>query len=154
MFGFGACDKQGGAGFGHGFGHGFGMHPFMQHGMFGRGGCGGPAALIKELGLSDQQLERVAELKIEGLGQCAQIKLEFGKLIKGLLSELTQESINKDKIRGIAQQIKAEKQKFGESMIERLISLAEVLTPEQRKKLKLAAIKKFLGVDLGEGLEQ
>jgi Spy/CpxP family protein refolding chaperone len=147
MFAFGACGKHPGGPFG------FGQHPFaqfIQQRMHGHGGgdCGGPGAVLNELNLTDEQLERVAELKLAALGDCAQLKAKVGDLLKTFAKELTQEPIDKTKVNNIAQQIKAEKSKLGDAMIERILAFAEVLTPEQRRKLRSSAIRRFLGVDL------
>lgn len=146
MFGFGACEKRPGGPFG------FGAPPWAQQ-MHGGKGCGGPAALFKSLDLKDEQLERLAELKLEGMSKCAQMKAAMGEHIKLVCNELTQDRIDKAKIKEIAEKIKAQKSQFGESMLERVISFAEILTPEQRKKLKATAIRKFLGLDIEDDQE-
>jgi Spy/CpxP family protein refolding chaperone len=138
MFGIGACAK--GAG-----GHAHGQNPFFGQQQEG-GACHGPGAVLRELDLSDEQLEQVAFLKLEGLGHCAQVKLALCGQIKQLVGELTKEKIDRAKVTEIVQQIKAEKSKMGDSILERIISFAEVLTPQQRRKLRAVAIKRFLGL--------
>jgi len=60
MFGFGECGKQGGGGFGPPWG--------STHAQNGRTGCG-PLAILHDLDLTDEQLEKLAELKLEGSGK-------------------------------------------------------------------------------------
>ena len=144
MFGFGACGSKGGGGFA---GHGF-APPWAEksHGD----GCGGPKALFRQLNLTNDQLEKVAELKLEGLAACAQFKLALAQGARRIAGELTKDQIDKAKIKELAKELKEQKSQMGDAMLERIISFAETLTPEQRKKLKLTALKKFLGVDEAE----
>jgi Spy/CpxP family protein refolding chaperone len=145
MFGHGACGK--------GAGSFSGGHPFMQflHQKAGMGGhCASPGAFLQDLDLSDEQLERIAELKIQGLVACSQTKGAMAELARQLGQELTEPKINKTKIKEIVQQLKEQKAKAGESMIDKVIAFAEALTPEQRKKVRTNAIKLFLGFNLDE----
>jgi Spy/CpxP family protein refolding chaperone len=111
------------------------------------GGCGGPMAMLRDLNLTDQQLEKVAALKLEGLAACAQFKLSLGQAASQLVNELTKDQIDKAKIKELAKELKERKSQMGDAMLDRIITFAETLTPEQRKKLKLTAIKRFLGLD-------
>ena len=142
MFGIGACAKGAGGGFAPGH------NPFMSMMQERAGACSGPAAVLKDLNLTDDQLEQVAALKAEGLGHCVQVKAALCGQIKLLADELTKDKIDKARVNEIVQQIKAEKSKMGDSVIERKsLLLPTLLTPEQRRKLRLAAIKRFLGFD-------
>jgi len=144
MFGFGACaSKRGGGGFGFGPA-GFGP-PAWAGKMHGH--CGGPLAILRDLNLTDEQLEKVAELKLEGLAACAQFKLSLGQAARQIINELTKEQIDKAKVKELAKEIKERKSQMGDAMLDRIITFAETLTPEQRKKVKVTAIKRFLGLD-------
>ncbi len=145
MFGFGACggkQSHGPFGFGQTV---FGSPPWAQktHGH----GCGGPMSIIRDLNLSDEQLEKVAGLKLEGMAACAQLKFSLGQTAGQIAGELTKDHIDKAKIKELAKQIKEHKSQMGDAMLDRIVSFAEVLTPEQRKKLKATAIKRFLDLD-------
>jgi Spy/CpxP family protein refolding chaperone len=140
MFGFGGH-------FGRGMGGGgkFGGPPFAHFRHRFGGGCG-PFAMLSDLDLTDEQLERLAELKLEGMSQWAQLKVSLGGLMKQLVRELCGEQINKTKIKELAKQIQEKKAQAGDEFLDRIIIFAEVLTPEQRKKVRMKAIKRFLGI--------
>ncbi len=130
MFKFGGHCNTGGApamkGM-HNFGHGLG-------------------ALLGQLDLTDEQLEKAAELKMEGLGKFMQGKSFMIGLFQQLGKEITREQIDKSKVKDIAKQAAAKKSEFIDSMADRILAFADVLTHEQRKKLRLAGIKCFLGL--------
>ncbi|HEY9776480.1 MAG TPA: periplasmic heavy metal sensor [Planktothrix sp.] len=137
MFAFGGgCGKHGG---------GFGPPWARMH--KGRGEHCGPGALLNALDLSDEQLEKLAELKMEGCGQFAKFKSEMIGLVQEIGKELTKDQVDKNKVKEIAQRIKARKSDLGDSMLDRILSFTEVLSVEQRKRLRILLIKKFLGVD-------
>lgn len=109
-------------------------------------GMQGPLAFLGELDLSDDQLEKLAELKMEGLGKFMQGKSSMIGLFQQLGKEITKEQIDKAKIKDIAKQAAAKKSEFIDGMADRILAFADVLSFEQRKKLKLAGIKCFLGI--------
>ena len=129
MFGFGGCQKRGGDSSGHKF-----------------GACG-PGALLADLNLTDEQVERVAELKLQGLAQFAQMKLSFGETFKRLCHELLSDNVDRNKVKAIFEEVKNKKAEAGDAFANRIISFAEVLTVEQRRKLKAGLLRKFLGLD-------
>lgn len=116
-----------------------------RHGMFG--GMG--ADLLHELDLTDDQVERIAELKAEGMGDGMKFMSEGGKLFKQLIRELTNEKLDRNKVKDAYKHLQEHKTKVGDAMIERALTFAEALTPEQRKKLKRSMQRKFLGLDGG-----
>ncbi len=116
------------------------------------GGCGG-GSFLKDLDLSDEQLEKIAELKVQGMGHFSQLKSSMGTLMSQMMRELSQDQIDKVKVREIGKQIQECKSKAGDEFMERIITFAEVLTPEQRKKVRMKAIKRFLGVGSHESDE-
>ncbi len=134
MFKFGGhCNSSPGAGM-HKFGH-------------------GPWALLGELDLSNEQLEKLAELKLEGLGKCIQGKSSMIGLFQQLGKEITKEQIDKSRIKDIAKQAATKKSEFIDSMADQILAFADVLSFEQRKKLKLAGIKCFLGLGANPEME-
>ncbi len=147
MFGS-ACGNQPGGALGGGGGHP--LMQFLQHKKGWGRQCGGPGALLKDLDLSDEQIERIAGLKVGGLGQFAHFKSVLAELMPKLTRELAQDSIDKNKVKEVYQQIKTHKDQLGENMVTRIIEFAEVLTPAQRKKLRMSAIKHFLGLNVQE----
>lgn len=141
MFGFG-CGKQG-----HGpFAVGFGPPPWVRHKLKMQH-CGGPFAILRDLDLTDDQLEKLAELKMEGLSSFGKFKSALIGFAQQIGRELTNDQIDKAKVREIADRIKTAKSEFGDSILEHIISVAETLTPAQRKQVRIKLIKCFLGVD-------
>ncbi len=151
MFGFGGGRRRRGGPGGPGFGPGGlgpgGFGPFMHR--FG-GGCGRGGSFLKDLDLTEEQLEKIAELKVQGMSHFAQVKSSMGSLMSQMMRELSQDQIDKAKVRAVAKQIQECKSKAGDEFLERVITFAEVLTPEQRKRVRMKAIKRFLGVDSDE----
>jgi len=135
MWGFGGCGPKRPGG------------PFGGPGFFRRGGGWGAGALLRDLDLTDEQVERIAEMKGQWLADVMKMKLTFGSLIKKLSKELWAESIDKGKVKAVFDEIKEEKSKISDEMCDRLIAFAEALTPGQRKKLRQTLLRRFLGLD-------
>jgi len=141
MFGFG-CGKHG-----HGpFAVGFGPPPWVRH-KYKMQNCGGPFAILRDLDLTDEQLEKIAELKMEGLSSFGKFKSALIGFAQQIGRELTKDQIDKAKVKEIASQVKTSKSEFADAMLDRIISVAETLTPAQRKQVRIKLIKRFLGVD-------
>ncbi|MGD9681290.1 MAG: Spy/CpxP family protein refolding chaperone [Candidatus Obscuribacterales bacterium] len=134
--GFGPAAIFGGQGLGH-MGH---------HGPMGGSKCG-PGGLLSELHLSEEQLLNVAALKGKTLSKIAHAKLELMELKKEAFKELLQPKVDRAKFSSLTEKIKAQKSQCVDLMSENLIAFSEVLTPEQKAKLRLSIVKKFLGVD-------
>lgn len=145
MFGFGGGRRRRGGPGGPGFGPPFApfMHQFKD-------GCGRGASFLKDLDLNDEQLEKIAELKVQGLGHFAQLKSSLGTLMSQMMRELSQDQIDRVKVREIGKQMQECKLRAGDEFMERIITFAEILTPEQRKRVRMKAIKRFLRMDFHE----
>jgi Spy/CpxP family protein refolding chaperone len=131
-----------------------------DHGQFGHGGPGGPMGhfarffggkfgpghLLSELNLTDDQLIRLAELKGKTFSKIARSKIELMELKKEGFKELLQPQVDKAKVKGIAEQLKKHKSDSIDTVTENLIAFSEVLTAEQKGKLRLTLIRKFLGI--------
>jgi len=123
----------------------------------GHGGPGGPGGhgpfghfggeMLEDLDLTDDQVERIAELKSDGMGEGMRLMAEVGQGFKLLMRELTKENLDKEKIKEAHKKLQEQKIKMGDAMLERALTFAETLTPEQRKKLKRSATRRFLGLD-------
>ena len=144
MFGFGGCSESHG-----GPGKFLGARPFMRHlmgpGMHFAGKCG-PGAMLSGLDLSDEQVERIAELKGRSFSKFAHAKIDMVELHKQLFKELSNATIDKGNVNALAQKIKEQKSQLTDLMIEKMVAFAEVLTPEQRKKARINKIRNFLGI--------
>lgn len=121
---------------GHGGHHG-------GHGPFGHIG----AEFLHDLDLTDEQVEKIAELKADGMGEGMRMMAEGGQAFKHLMRELMKEDLDKEKVKEAHKKLQEHKIKMGDAMLERALTFAETLTPEQRKKLKRSTMRRFLGLD-------
>jgi Spy/CpxP family protein refolding chaperone len=153
MFGKGECGQFGGhmhgasAGFGPETFGGFGAGGPMGHFAKFFGGKGGPGHLLSELNLTDEQLIRLAELKGKTFSKIARSKIELMELKKEGFKELLQPQVDKAKVKSIVEQLKKHKSESIDALTENLIAFSEVLTADQKAKLRLTLIRKFLGVE-------
>jgi len=124
-----------------GFGYGRGRHGHHHR------GDGGFSALLRELDLTDDQIERIAELKAEGMSEGKQLMVQGGRYFKQLMAELLKDKIDYERVKEAHKAIQEHKNKLGNIMLEHAGSFAETLTSEQRKKVKNLVAKRFLGLD-------
>jgi len=142
MFGKGEC----GGPAGHA-GGAFGK--FGGRGGFGGGWGGrGPLAMLQGLDLSDEQVLKLAEIKGGAFFKMAHNKIDIMQLKKQAFKELLGPQVDKAKVRELASQIKEKKSQCMDEMLENIIACSEILTPEQKKQLKVNKVRCFLG--LGE----
>ncbi len=141
--------------------------------MFGRGNCGpkgrfrakfmggpfadlfagGMGSLLEGIELADEQIEQIAELRHQSFAKMAHGRVDMMEARHQLLRELAKPQIDRAKINELKEQIKEQKAQMTDMMIDKVTSFAEILTAEQRKKLKLKRIRQFLGSGFAEGHE-
>jgi Spy/CpxP family protein refolding chaperone len=149
MFGAGACGPGGRGRF-------MGPPPHMRHLFeFGgeHGGKWGGGAVLHGLDLSDDQVERIAELKQKTFSKLAHGKIDLVELHKQLFKELGSATIDRNAVNAVKEKIKEHKAQLTDLMVSNMIAFAEVLTPEQRKKARINKIRHFLGLGESEGEE-
>lgn len=125
--------------------HHFARHAFGFGGEPGGGKCG-PGGFLHGLELSDEQVERIAELKQKTFSKLAHGKIDLLESRKQLLRELSGATIDRNKINAIVEQIKKQKSEITDLMVGNMVALAETLTPEQRQKARINKIRHFLGL--------
>ncbi len=133
--------------FGLGHGHHHGHHGRGGMGGFGGFGGFGYEGFLQDLDLTDAQVEKIAELKADSMGEGMEAMLQGKRYFKQLMQELAQENIDKDKVKAAHKALQEHKAKTGEMLLERALAFAETLTGEQRKKLKRSAMRRFLNLD-------
>ena len=143
---------------GEGCGPGPGFGRFIGRHWRGRGmgaGRGGKffAGDLKGLDLTDAQVEQIAELKGQSFSKLSHQRIDMFELHKDLLKELSQANIDKQKVQSMSQKIKEHKAAITDLIVENMLAFAEILTPEQRKKMRTNRIRQFLGID-EEGMEE
>lgn len=109
-------------------------------------GGGGPLAMLRGLDLTDEQVLKLAEIKGGAFFKMAHNKIDIMQLKKQVIKELLNAPVDKAKVRELANQIKEKKSLCMEEMLENIIAISELLTPEQKKQLKLQKIRCMLGL--------
>ena len=143
MFGFGNCGPHGL------FGKFAGIHGGM-HGALGSHGCALP---LSGIDLTDDQLEKLAELKGQAFSKFGHGKVDIIDLYKRLFKELAKPNIDEKLVWNITDEIRGKKSELTDVLVEHLIAFAKILTPEQRAKIKLNKIRKLFGISDGFGFE-
>ena len=94
----------------------------------------GPIAMITRAGveLSDEQVEKLAEIKGEGFFKFAEQGVGMMPQVREFVRHLSKSEIDKDKVRAIHKEIQAKRNQMGDQFVENIMAIAEVLTPEQR----------------------
>lgn len=137
-------------------------------GLGGPGGFGGPAEFfggfgprfmkfrffnglmdehaLHELNLTEEQIEQLADLKMAQHGKFCQFKGSMGELLRLIGKELAKPEIDRGKIAALKQQMQERKAQMADMFIDGMVDMAEVLTPEQRKKLHSMTTRRFLGL--------
>ncbi len=113
------------------------------HGPFGHFG----ADMLQDLELTDDQVEKIAELKADGMSEGMRMKAEGAQAFKHLMRELMKEDLDKEKVKEAHKKLQGHKTKIADATLERALTFAETLTPDQRKKLKRSTMRRFLGLD-------
>ena len=127
-------------------GRGGGPRGRMMAGPF-RHWFGGMRSLLEGIDLSDQQIEQIAELKHSSFSKMGHGRVDMMELRHHLMQELAEANIDRAKLADIKAKMKQHKSDMTDMMIDNMTAFAEILTPEQRKMVKLKKIREFLGSD-------
>lgn len=138
MFGNGDCGGSQGANFAPG--------KCASKGGFGGEGGKSPLAMLKGLGLTDEQVLKIAEVKGGAFFKLAHNKIDIMHLKKQAFKELLSPQVDKVKVRELARQIKEKKSLCMDEMVENILACSEILTPEQKKQLAVNKVRCFLGL--------
>ena len=126
---------------------GFGGRGFPGRIMRWFGGWGGGPALsfkiLRALDLSEEQQERLTELKEDSFAKFAHGRIDGMQLHQQLFKALSAENLDREKVLALGKQIKEHKGAMTDLMFANMLQFAEILTPEQRKQLKKKAMKFF-----------
>ena len=119
---------------------------FQGHrGMHGHGP--GPFSIIARSGvkLSDEQVEKLAELKGDGMVDFAERGADMIPRMRNIAAAFSKPTIDKDEVRKIHKEMQAKRNQMADEFVERMLSAAEILTPEQRKQLRMHMLRSSLG---------
>ena len=93
------------------------------------------ANLAKELGLSAEQQKRIEEQRMKNKQRSIEIKRQINTKMVQLKEELNKTKINKAGIKKTISELKNLKGRELEQHVKRILSIREILTPEQYNKL-------------------
>lgn len=106
---------------------------------------GGARSFLEGIDLTDQQIEQIAELKQQSFSKMGHGRVDMMELRHQLFRELGGTTIDRSKINEIKAKMKEHKAAMTDLMIDNMTAFAEILTPEQRTKVRLKKIRQFLG---------
>ena len=131
------------------------MFGFMGAGGFPRrwmrwfSGFGG-GKFFQKLELSDEQVEKISDLKEDSFAKFAHGRIDGMQLHQQLFKELSKEKIDREKVLSIGKRMKDHKSEMTDLLVENMLGFAEILTAEQRKKLKSMGMRQFMQERCGE----
>lgn len=139
--------------------------------MFGECGCGphrhgrgrfieaalrhlpwfaGARSFLDGIDLSDEQIEKIADLKHESFAKMAHARVDKMEMMHTIIKELAKPKIDRALIEELKGKIKETKTSMVDLMVDNMVAFAEILTPEQRKKIRIKRIRDFLMPDEDE----
>lgn len=126
---------------------GFAMMPPMG----APAGAGPGAALpLGMLDLSDDQMEKIGELRADIQDKSGPILIKLLSLQREFRSGLAQANINTAELKRINSEISAQKQALDSLRSQEMISTAELLTKEQRQEMKQTMNRAEFGAGFGK----
>jgi Spy/CpxP family protein refolding chaperone len=108
---------------------------------------GGPRSWLEGIELSDEQIDKIADLKHESFARMAHGRVDKMELMGAIFKELGKPTINRERVAELKGKVKEHKAAMTDLMIDNMLAFAEILTPEQRKKIRIKKIRQFLGSD-------
>ncbi len=97
--------------------------------------AGGVSKLVKELNLSQDQIQRLQQLRTASKGKNKERRQAL-RTAKQELSQLLQGNATSDQIRQKRQQVQSLQREVSDTNFENTLAIREILTPEQRIKLQ------------------
>jgi Spy/CpxP family protein refolding chaperone len=122
-----------------------GMPPGPPPGMPPGPPGGGMMLPLMDVDLSDDQVEKLVQLKDSLMDKVGPKMAKIHALERDLRNALCQPQINASDVAHISSQISAEKQTLDGLFTENAISTAQILTAEQRQKIKAVMNRRELG---------
>ncbi len=124
-----------------GRGRGRFMDGFLRHLPW----LGGANDWLEGIELNDEQVEQIADLKHKSMSQMGHGKVDMMDLMQSLFKELGNSSIDQAKVMELKEKIKAQKSSMTDLMVDNMLAFSEILSAEQRKKIRINKIRQFLG---------
>ena len=102
---------------------------------------GGPHSFFEGVDLTDEQIEKIADLKHESFSRMAHMRVDKIELMHGIFKELGSARIDRAKVAELKTRLKEQKASMVDLIVDNMLAFAEILTPEQRKKLRIKKIR-------------
>jgi Spy/CpxP family protein refolding chaperone len=96
--------------------------------------------------LSDEQVEKLAEIKGDGYMDFAGGSASMMTLVRDMVRAFAKPELDKERIRAMHKDLQAKRNQMGDQFIERMIAAAEVLTPDQRQQVRMHMLRQMLGL--------
>lgn len=100
---------------------------------------------LEGIDLSDEQIEKIAELKQKSFSRMAHGRIDKTEMMQAIFKALASPDIDRAKVAELKARIKELKASMVDLMIDKMLGFAEILTPEQRKKIHINKIRRCLG---------
>jgi Spy/CpxP family protein refolding chaperone len=110
-------------------------HDGMGHKGMGRGQWWENPVAVKELGLSEQQTQKIDDLSLNHRKNAIKLQADL-KIAELEMRSLMGGDPSDSDVRKKAKAVSQLREKLHETRIEHMLALRKVLTPEQQKKLK------------------
>jgi Spy/CpxP family protein refolding chaperone len=100
---------------------------------------------LHDVDLTDDQVEKLAAIRSGAREKADPIMLKMHSLEHEFINALAQSSVNSDDVTRIRTQLSAQKQSLDAIFTDSAVASAQLLTPEQRKQIKLQMSRHELG---------
>jgi Spy/CpxP family protein refolding chaperone len=97
--------------------------------------------------LSDEQVEKIAEMQRGSFSKMAHTKIDMMESMQQLFAEMAKPQIDRARAAELKDKVKELRAGMSDLKFENMITFAEILTPEQRRKIRMKKIRQFLGAE-------
>jgi len=97
--------------------------------------------------LSDEQVEKLAELMRGSFSKVGHLKIDMMEAMQQLFAEMAKPQIDRTKATQLKDKVKELRAKLSDLMFNNMLAFAEILTPEQRRKIRMKKIRQLLGAE-------
>lgn len=126
-----------------------GMCPVLR--KWSGGGCGVSSVLSGENALTDEQYEKLYQIKMEMKDELGPMMVQYKSNKRHLNDMMTQEEIDTKAVKKLQEKMGSLKKDVSIKKLDYKLQMAQVLTGAQRSELRKAMIKKMSGCSRGSG---
>lgn len=107
---------------------------------------------LQALDLTDEQMEKIGELRAESAEKAGTIMIKLQSLQREFRSGLAQANLNTIELKRISSEIQTQKQALDNLMTEQMITTAQLLTAKQRQEMRQSMNRAEFGAGFGKQL--